>query len=71
MAIVSSSYSVAGAEVDGSRLVRETHVDGNGDPHVIDYLAAPTTDKDALLALHATQLAEQLAEQEAEELLNG
>ena len=60
-----STYTLdAHEQIDGRRYVRERHVEADGTEHVFDYLAAVGTDYDAVLAEHAAQLAQSLADAE-------
>lgn len=71
MPIVSSSYvSDAHTQSGGGRWTVETHVDGDG----VKYTVGPypwdgIADRDSLMATHAAQLSESLAESEAVALL--
>lgn len=71
MPIVSSTYTVEHTQRDGTRWVREIHVDHLGEQHVWDYRSLPGADRDAILAEHAALLDQRLAEQEIDEVLNG
>lgn len=72
MAIVSSTYVAdAHTQVDGRRYVNETHTDAQGQTYTFSYLADPGANYSAILATHASQLADQLAEQEFNEVLSG
>lgn len=53
------------------RLVTENHIDNNGKIYVQTYSALLNADISVLLNTHKTQLEEQLAEAEAEEIING
>lgn len=69
MPVSNSTYVVeAHAQIDGRRYVRETHTDGTGTQHVVDYLAAVGTDYAAVLVVHAQQLEQQLADAEYAEV---
>ncbi len=69
MALTSSIHRIIPQGVD--KLVTEHHVDSAGQIHVWTYSAPLNADTTALLATHKTQLEEQLAEAEAEEIING
>lgn len=69
MAIVSSSYVVDHAQVDGRNTVVETHTDHLGAVYIFEYLADNAMNKDTILANRAAQLATDLAEGEAQALL--
>ena len=72
MSITTSNYYVdAHAQADGRKYVREVHVDSTGKEHIINYLASVNADYTSLLNSHKVALESSLAEQEAEELLNG
>ncbi len=72
MAIVSSSYILdAPTEKDGRRYVTETHTDSIGVVHTVTYLAAVGVDHTATMNARAITIAEQLADQEFQELING
>lgn len=69
MALTSSVVRTINQGVD--KLVTEHHVDSAGQIHVWTYSAPLNADTTALLAAHTAQLEEQLAEAEAEALING
>lgn len=73
MAIVSSSYvSDTHAQTGGGVWTTETHTDSDGVTYVIGpYLWDGTTDRDTLLTVRATRLAETLAALELEQLIKG
>jgi len=72
MSIVSSTYEVdAHAQRDGRRFVVETHTDSAGGIHTLHYLAPVGADYQALANARAVTIAENLAEQEATEVING
>ena len=71
MSIVSSEHAVGHAQRDGRRYVTETHVDSEGVTHAFEYLAAQGTDYVAVRNARAAALAEQLAQQEIDEVLGG
>jgi hypothetical protein len=64
MSITSSSVTVEAAQKDGRKWVHETHVDNIGLQWWFDYLTAPGTDVNAVLAARAPVLAQQLVDQE-------
>lgn len=68
MPIVSSTHTVGHAQVDGRRYVVETHTDSEGVVHSAEYLAAVGTDYAAVRDARAVQIADQLAEAEAQAL---
>lgn len=70
MSIVSSTHTVGHAQADGRRYVVESHTDSQGVVYGIEYLAAVGTDYVAVRDARAVQLAVQLAEAEADALLN-
>lgn len=51
--------------------VREKHTDSSGESYYITYTAPTGYDMSSALSAHAAELAERLAEQELEALLNG
>ena len=53
------------------QLITENHVDSAGQVHVWTYSAPLNADTTALLAAHKTQLENDLAEAEAEAIING
>lgn len=69
MPIVSSTYKVGHAQANGRRYVEEFHTDSNGVVHRVEYGPMPDgTDYQAIMEARAVQIAEQLAQQEAEAL---
>ena len=72
MPIVSSAYTVGPLESCGRRWVRETHTDDLGLQHVRDYLSADQAqDRAAILSVRAAAISEELAQAEAEAIING
>lgn len=72
MPIVSSTYTVGPLEACGRRWVREAHVDDLAVVHVREYLGeASGQDRSAILAAHAAELNEMLAQAELEVVING
>jgi hypothetical protein len=72
MSIVSSTYMVdEHTQRDGRRYVLEEHIDSEGVVYRNMYLSDVGANYSAILAIHASKLAIALAEQEAEEVLNG
>lgn len=72
MSIVSSQYIAdEHAQVDGRRYVTEIHTDSEGVEHRVSYLAPVNADYAAIASARSIALAEQLAEQEAGEVLSG
>jgi len=69
MSLTSSIVLVINQGAD--QLITENHVDSAGQIHVWTYSAPLNADTTALLAAHTAQLEEQLAEAEAEALING
>lgn len=69
MALTSSVVRTINQGAD--QLITENHVDSVGQIHVWTYSAPLNADTTALLAGHKTQLEEQLAAAEAEEIING
>lgn len=69
--IVLSTYSVGHAQRDGRRYVIEWHTDSAGEVHRAEYLADVGTGYDAVMQARAIAISEQLAAQEAEEVLGG
>lgn len=69
MALTSSIHRIIPQGVD--KIVTEHHVDSAGQIHVWTYSVAIAADTSALLAEHTAQLETQLAEAEAEEIING
>lgn len=69
MSIVSSSYTTGPVQACGRRYVTEQHTDHLGATHIFDYLASDSMDKDAILSARAVQLVNDLAEAEANALL--
>ena len=74
MPIVSSTYTVDHAQIDGRKYVAELHTDSDGKVHRCEYLAPAdwtTTEYDAKLSERATAISARLAQQEIDEVLNG
>jgi hypothetical protein len=71
MSIVNSVITFNQLQADGSRIVFEMHTDHLGAVHELRYTPAAGVDVSALLAQHATAIAEQLAADEIAGLLNG
>lgn len=69
MALTSTIARVINQGVD--QLITENHVDSAGETHVWTYSAALNANTAGLLAAHKEQLEEQLAEAEAEAIING
>ncbi len=69
MALTSSIARTINQGAD--QLITENHVDSAGQIHVRTYSAALNADTAALLAAYKTQLEDQLAEAEAEAIING
>jgi len=67
--IVSSTHTVGHAQVDGRRYIIERHTDSAGVVHEVEYLAAVGTDYVAVRDARAVQIADQLAEAEAQALI--
>jgi len=70
MPIVSSTHTVGHPQVDGRRYVTEVHTDSDGVVHRVEYLASVGADYVAVRDARAVQIADQLAEAEAQALLN-
>lgn len=70
MSIVSSTHTEGPAQVDGRHYVTETHTDHLGGVIEFEYLAAVGADYVAIRTARAASLEAQLAEAEAEALLN-
>lgn len=68
MGIVSSTYTVGVAQVDGRRYVTERHTDANGTVWPVEYGPVPVIDYQATMTARATKLGVQLADNEAESL---
>lgn len=69
MSIVSSTFSIGHAQIDGRKHVTEQHTDHMGGVHTAEYLASVGTDYVAVAAARAPQIEAQLAEAEAAALL--
>jgi ApbE superfamily uncharacterized protein (UPF0280 family) len=69
VSIVTSTYTEATPLPDGSRYVLETHTDSAGVEHTYGWIG--TADAATVLAAHAAEIEQQLAEAEADALLNG
>ena len=70
MPIVSSAHTVGHSQVDGRKYVTESHTDDAGVVHRVEYLAVVNADYVAIRDARAVQINEQLAEAEAQSLLN-
>lgn len=68
--IVSSTHVVGPAQVDGRHYVTETHTDHLGEAYALEYLAPVGADYIAIRTARAASLEVQLAEAEADALLN-
>ena len=66
MSVVSSSYVLGPQEVDGRRYVRETHTLSTGAVIVQAYGPVPSVDYDEVLSFHAREIADGLADIEAQ-----
>lgn len=69
MALTSSIVRIINQVAD--QLITENHVDSAGQIHVWTYPTSLNADTTALLAEHKARLEEQLAETEAEAIING
>lgn len=70
MSIVASTHVVGPAQVDGRHYVTETHTDHLGEVYALEYLAPVGADYVAIRTARAASLEAQLAEAEADALLN-
>jgi hypothetical protein len=70
MSIVSSTHVEGPAQVDGRHYVTETHTDHLGEAYTLEYLAPVGADYVAIRTARAVSLEAQLAEAEADALLN-
>lgn len=68
--IVSSVHVEGPAQVDGRHYVTETHTDHLGGVYTLEYLAPVGADYVAIRTARAVSLEAQLAEAEADALLN-
>lgn len=68
MPIVSSTHTVGPAQADGRCYVTEVHTDSAGGVCQVEYLASIGTDYVAVRAARAAQIADSLAEAEAQAL---
>lgn len=71
MPIVSSSHVVGHAQRDGRQYVTETHTDDAGAVLVVEYLAEAGADHTAIRNARVAAMNEQLAEAEAQALIDG
>lgn len=72
MSIVSSTFILdAHTQADGRKYVQEVHTDSTGTVHTFNYLAQVGENYAAVMAARAVQLEIDLAEREAEEIVNG
>ena len=71
MPIVSSTHTVGHAQADGRRHVAELHTDDAGAVFRVEYLAPVGADYVAIRTARAVQISEQLAEAEAQALVDG
>jgi hypothetical protein len=71
MSIVSSTHEVGAAQKDGRSYVIEQHTDSTGKVHMRHYLAPVGTDYVAVRTARAVQIAAELAESEAAEIISG
>lgn len=70
MPVVSSTHSVGPAQADGRRYVTEQHTDDLGAVLVFEYLSAVEADYVAIRTARVAQINEQLAEAEAQALID-
>ena len=70
MSITSSTHTEGPAQVDGRHYVTETHTDHLGETYALEYLAPVGADYVAIRSARAVSLEAQLAEAEADALLN-
>lgn len=70
MSIVTSTYAVGHAQPDGRKYVVESHTDDVGQAYRVEYLAAVGTDYGAVMTARAAQINDQLAEAEAQALID-
>lgn len=70
MSIVSSVHAEGPVQVDGRHYVTETHTDHLGEAYTLEYLAPVGADYVAIRTARAASLEAQLAEAEADALLN-
>lgn len=70
MSIVSSTHVEGPPQVDGRHYVTETHTDHLGEVYTLEYLAPVGADYVAIRTARAVSLEAQLAEAEADALLN-
>ncbi len=70
MPIVSSTHTVGHAQADGRSYVTEQHTDDIGAVHVIEYLAVAGADYTAIRTARASAISQQLAEAEAQALID-
>lgn len=71
MPIVSSTHTIGHAQIDGRRYVTERHTDDIGAVLEVEYLAADGADYTAIRAARASKINDELAEAEANALING
>lgn len=70
MPVASSSYVAdAHTQPDGRRYVTETHVLTVGAPVIVQYLAAVGADYNSIMSSRAQQINADLAEQEAQQII--
>lgn len=70
MAIVSSTYTVGGAQIDGRHYVREDHVDNLGAHWVLEYLADVGTDYSAVMAARVAGLWDRIVDGDCAQVLS-
>lgn len=72
MPIVSSTFKIDGhAQEDGRSYVREEHTDSTGAVHLVEYLASPGTNHQAVADARAVAISDALATAEFEATVNG
>jgi hypothetical protein len=72
VSIVSSAYVADGhTQLDGRRYVEEAHTDSVGVVHSVRYLAPVGADYQAIANARASQIADALAEAEAQAAIDG
>lgn len=67
--IITSTYTVGNPQIDARKYVTEEHVDSLGVIHRVEYLAEVGANYQAALDAHALQISNQLAEEEATQII--
>lgn len=62
--IVTSTYKIGHAQIDGRHYVSEVHTDQDGVEYPLEYLAEDNADFEAIMAARAESISQSLADEE-------